>query len=380
MIKGLDYSWARPGGAAIKAAGYSFVCRYLSDDTTGKTLNSAEAKDLMENGLSIVLVWENVSNAALGGTAQGVADATKALAQANALGVPESVTIYFAVDFDSSPEQQAAIDEYLKGAGTIIGDARVGVYGSFYVCQRCQQNGSAAKFWQTLAWSGGQQFSGNQIYQDGESAFSGGADVDIEENADFGAWQSGSSVTPATIISPAQVKPIAYSQPAQATGPGGSYKVVNGDSLSAIGAKLGVDWKAIAAINGINSPYTIYAGETLQLPGSGDTPEPVSTSGRYVVKSGDTLSGIASEYGTTYQRLAQINGIADPDSISVGEVIVIPGASPSTTPSNKTYAVVKGDSLSSIGSKTGIAWTQIAALNGIASPYTIYPGELLKLN
>lgn len=41
----------------------------------------------------------------------------------------------------------------------------------------------------------------------------------------------------------------------------------------------------------------------------------------YVVKRGDTLSGIASKYGTTYQRLAQINGIANPNRIYAGQKI-----------------------------------------------------------
>lgn len=43
----------------------------------------------------------------------------------------------------------------------------------------------------------------------------------------------------------------------------------------------------------------------------------------YTVKRGDTLSGIASKYGTTYQRLAQINGIANPNRIYVGQKIMV---------------------------------------------------------
>ena len=43
----------------------------------------------------------------------------------------------------------------------------------------------------------------------------------------------------------------------------------------------------------------------------------------YVVKPGDTLSGIASQYGTTYQELAQKNGIANPNLIFPGQVIRI---------------------------------------------------------
>ena len=43
----------------------------------------------------------------------------------------------------------------------------------------------------------------------------------------------------------------------------------------------------------------------------------------YTVKSGDTLSGIASKYGTTYQKLAQINGISNPNIIYAGQVLKI---------------------------------------------------------
>lgn len=43
----------------------------------------------------------------------------------------------------------------------------------------------------------------------------------------------------------------------------------------------------------------------------------------YTVQPGDTLSGIAEKYGTTYQHLAAVNGIANPDIINVGQKIVI---------------------------------------------------------
>ena len=46
----------------------------------------------------------------------------------------------------------------------------------------------------------------------------------------------------------------------------------------------------------------------------------------YIVQSGDTLSGIAAKYGTTYQALASYNGISNPNLISVGQQIRIPGS------------------------------------------------------
>lgn len=50
-----------------------------------------------------------------------------------------------------------------------------------------------------------------------------------------------------------------------------------------------------------------------------------------------------------------------------------------TAPEYRTYTVMAGDSLSAIGAKTGVDWKTIAALNDISSPYTIHPGQVLKL-
>lgn len=52
----------------------------------------------------------------------------------------------------------------------------------------------------------------------------------------------------------------------------------------------------------------------------------------------------------------------------------------SSSSTSKTYTVKSGDTLSGIGAKTGVNWKTIASLNGISSPYTIYPGQVLKLN
>ena len=59
-------------------------------------------------------------------------------------------------------------------------------------------------------------------------------------------------------------------------------------------------------------------------------PQPVQhvghpATGTYVVQPGDTLSEIASRYGTTYQNLAAINGIGDPNRINVGQVLKVTG-------------------------------------------------------
>lgn len=54
--------------------------------------------------------------------------------------------------------------------------------------------------------------------------------------------------------------------------------------------------------------------------------------------------------------------------------------SPTVTVSSNTYVVQKGDTLSKIGQKTGVAWKKIAELNGIKFPYVVKIGQVLKLS
>lgn len=97
----------------------------------------------------------------------------------------------------------------------------------------------------------------------------------------------------------------------------------------------------------------------------------------YIVQSGDTLSGIADRYGTTYQHLAAINGIADPDLIYPGDVIVIDGVA---SGSGQTYTIQAGDTLSGIAGMFGTSVAHLVALNGIENPDLIYAGDTIRIN
>ena len=107
--------------------------------------------------------------------------------------------------------------------------------------------------------------------------------------------------------------------------------------------------------------------DTTSTPQSGDT---------YTVQAGDTLSGIAAKYGTTYQELAALNGIADPNIIHVGQVLKVTGSV-----ADRTYTVQSGDTLWDIAQSQlgdGTRFREIIAMNGLLSD-TIYPGQVLQL-
>ena len=97
----------------------------------------------------------------------------------------------------------------------------------------------------------------------------------------------------------------------------------------------------------------------------------------YTIKSGDTLSSIASKYGTTYQELARINGISNPNKIYPGQVLKIGGGS--SISSTEYYMVKSGDTLSAIAKKYGTTVNQLASWNNIANVNKIYVGQKLRV-
>lgn len=128
--------------------------------------------------------------------------------------------------------------------------------------------------------------------------------------------------------------------------------------------------------NGASYQKTLEkAGLAEKQQSSGSAPAAAAGEQTYTVKKGDTLSKIASKYGTTYQKLASYNGIANPNAINVGQIIRIPGSG------TRTYTVKAGDSLWGIAAAQlgdGARYNEIKKLNGLTSN-TIHPGQTLKL-
>ncbi|MHB9652295.1 LysM peptidoglycan-binding domain-containing protein [Enterococcus faecalis] len=93
----------------------------------------------------------------------------------------------------------------------------------------------------------------------------------------------------------------------------------------------------------------------------------------HVVQHGETLSSIAYQYGTDYQTLASLNGLANPNLIYPGQVLKVNGSATSNV-----YTVQFGDNLSSIAAKLGTTYQTLAVLNGLANPNLIYPGQSLN--
>ena len=112
------------------------------------------------------------------------------------------------------------------------------------------------------------------------------------------------------------------------------------------------------------------------VPPTTSYPPPSTSSGTYTVNAGDTLYLIGQRTGVSWQTIAADNGISYPYTIYPGEVLKLSGGG---STSSGTYTVRAGDTLYLIGQSYGVSWQQIAQENGIAWPYLIYVGQSLQV-
>jgi len=113
------------------------------------------------------------------------------------------------------------------------------------------------------------------------------------------------------------------------------YTVQSGDTLRKIAARFGIGWTDLAAWNNLYAPYAIFPGQQLLVSGSGSaapaqpiTPPSVNTPAgvpsSYTVQPGDTLAGIAAQFGLYWPDIAGANRIAWPYTIYPGQALTLP--------------------------------------------------------
>ena len=161
-----------------------------------------------------------------------------------------------------------------------------------------------------------------------------------------------------------------------------THTVAAGENLYRIGLKYGISWVAIANLNGLTNPNILTVGQVLQLPGA-STPDPQPTPSpqtetTYVVQPGDNLFRIGLKFGISWVQIAEANGLVNPNLITVGDELKIPVDTPGPAP-QFSHVVKPGETLFLISLQYGVAWPSIAEANNLTSPYIIYVGQTLEI-
>ena len=176
-------------------------------------------------------------------------------------------------------------------------------------------------------------------------------------------------------------------------GVAGEVVVKPGETLSEIAERYGTSVQRLMQLNNLRSPQDLWAGSRIQVPGggggraaSGGASRTTTVNANYTVKPGETLSELADRYGTTVQRLMQLNNLSSTQDLWAGSRIQVPVTR--TTTASKPAAVNKsasqhkvqsGETLSVIADRYGVSMQSLIALNNLKDPDSLEAGSTLKL-
>jgi len=190
-----------------------------------------------------------------------------------------------------------------------------------------------------------------------------------------------------------QVPGAAGSSASRGGGGSGNYTVKPGETLSEIAERYGTSVQRLMQLNGLRSPQDLWAGSRIQVPGAaparpsggGGGTRTTTVNANYTVKPGETLSELAERYGTSVQRLMEINNLRGPQDLWAGSRIQVPVTRTAAAPKpavNKNatqHKVQSGETLSVIADRYGVSMQNLVALNGISDPNQVDVGRTLKL-
>ncbi len=168
------------------------------------------------------------------------------------------------------------------------------------------------------------------------------------------------------------------------------YTVGAGDTLFSIALRFEVSPNEIVAANTLADPNNVFVGQELLIPGyqPGGTASTSTESGSsaspdapaiHIVQAGEVLSVIAEKYGVSIDELVAVNRIANPNLVSPGTELIIPGltAAELEAANQIIHIVQAGESLGSIAARYGVSADAISEANRITNPNLIRVGDRL---
>lgn len=195
------------------------------------------------------------------------------------------------------------------------------------------------------------------------------------------------------------------------------YTVKRGDSVWAIATRYGLNPTSVLALNRLTGASIIHPGQVLRLTGAVSAPArptprpaaasrpatprpaatPVTRSGSYVVRSGDTLSAIAARHGVSLSSVLTANGLTMTSIIYPGQSLRLSGsaaprvaaprvAAPRVavstarpTATGGSYTIRSGDTLGAIAARHGVSLPALLSANRMSVSTIIYPGRRLTI-
>jgi len=163
-------------------------------------------------------------------------------------------------------------------------------------------------------------------------------------------------------------------------GSGLVHRVSPGETLSGIAGKYDVSLKEILAANDLRSDSRIYPDQKIRIPGA-SLPAAGNSTVLYKVKSGDTISGIASAYDVSTGAILAANDLGRTSRIYPGQEIVVPVTGGTASCGNGlVHEVKRGESIYSIARKYSMSCEEVMDMNDLSASSIIYPGQMITVS
>ncbi len=209
----------------------------------------------------------------------------------------------------------------------------------------------------------------------------------VEDNASTGGAANEPNVLLVPVVEDTatpEPEPTATETPVVSTIP---YQVQPGDTVSTVAEKFGVTSQELRQLN-LLSTDALQVGQVLRVPNtpglqtSEATPAAPTGPFEYVVQEGDSLLSIALRFGVTTNDIIVANTLADPNSVFVGQELIIPGYQPEVPPTPVPpqpyeYVIQSGDTLFSIAQQFNVTAQTIVDANTLRDPDNLIQGQVL---
>lgn len=175
-----------------------------------------------------------------------------------------------------------------------------------------------------------------------------------------------------------------------------NYRVKAGESVGSLANRYNMSNEQLAELNKFSANSSLLLGQSIKVPASApdveDKPDSKTENSRktqsaakvstvsYTVKSGDTLSAIASRYQTSNEELAKLNRISANSMVILGQKLTVPDSEVAETEKTPTsYTVQSGDTLTGVAVRFKLSPQELADMNGLKANSNLIRGANLSL-
>ncbi len=168
--------------------------------------------------------------------------------------------------------------------------------------------------------------------------------------------------------------PIQPAQAQETTPPAGPIYIIQpGDSMSLIASRFGITLTDLMAANNISDPNNITAGARIVIPGLEGISGVLTTA---ILNYGDTLHSLSRRHRISESLLRKLNHITSPSELYAGLGVILPQQENVTPLTNRT-SLMSGETLFEAAIRTGSdSWT-LKTINALDGTWAALPGDIL---